>query len=74
MADSILSYKVVEGISNIMKKTVLFEKTERIKTIFIGLTLCSSVVLLYNTYTNIQIENIMDKLIKLVEKITNSKI
>ena len=64
MSDSNLSNKIVEEISNIMKKTIIFEKTERIKTIFIGFTIFTSILLVYNTYLNIKIENKIDKLIK----------
>jgi len=60
MSESNLSDKIIEnvvdGITNIIKKTIIFEKTERIKGMLFGFTLCSSIVglfTIYNTYTTV---------------------
>ena len=60
MSESNISDKIIEnvvdGITNIIKKTIIFEKTERIKGMLFGFTLCSSIVglfTIYNTYTTV---------------------
>lgn len=60
MSDENLSEKLIESLTNIMKKTVIFEKKERIQRFFIVFTICSSIFglfTIYNTYTCVKIEN-----------------
>ena len=62
------SSNVSEKIVDIIKKTTIFEKTERIQGIFIGLVLSSSVFglfTIYNTYKS----NIIEKKIIDIENI-----
>ena len=71
MNDSNISEKLVESVTNIMKKTILFEKTERIQGIFIGLTICTSIFglfTMYNTYKSNIIENKLNTIESLVKK------
>jgi len=73
MSDQNISEKLVESITNIIKKTIIFEKTERIQGIFIGLTICTSVFglfTIYNTYKCFQIEEKLNNIEKLVKENT----
>jgi len=74
MSDPNITEKVVEGITNIFKKTILFEKTEKIQGIFIGLTLCTSLFglfTLYNTYKSVEIENKLNDIDDFIKHNTN---
>jgi hypothetical protein len=70
MSDQNLSEKLVDSVTNILKKTIIFEKTERIQGIFIGLTICTSVFglfTIYNTYKSITNENKLNNIEKLLK-------
>ena len=69
--DPNISEKLSESITNIIKKTILFEKTERIQGIFIGLTICTSIFglfTIYNTYKYNTIENKLNTIESLVKE------
>jgi hypothetical protein len=71
MSDPNLSEKF---ITNIMKKTILFEKTERIQCIFIGLTICTSVFglfTIYNTCKAVKNENKLTTIENLIKENAN---
>ena len=71
MNDPNLSEKVVESVTNIMKKTILFEKTEKIQGIFIGLTICTSIFglfTIYNTYRGSINENKLTTIENLIKE------
>ena len=71
MSDQNISEKLVESITNIIKKTIIFEKTERIQGILIGLTLSTSVFGLfsiYNSYKCVQIEEKINKLENIIKE------
>jgi hypothetical protein len=72
MSDSNLSEKLVEkvteGITNIIKKTIIFEKSEKMKGLFIGLAISSSIFGLFTLYNSYQLMNI-DEQVNSVEKI-----
>lgn len=71
MSDPNISEKIVDSVTNIMKKTILFEKTERIQGIFIGLTICTSIFglfTIYNTYKAFQNENKLNTIESLVKE------
>lgn len=57
--------KITEGISNIFKKTIIFDKTERMKGIFIGIFISTSIFGLFTIYNTYNILSIKDKLDKL---------
>ena len=65
MSDSNLSEKLVEkvteGITNIIKKTIIFEKTERMKGLFIGIVISTSIFGLFTIYNSYQLNNIDEK-------------
>ena len=59
--------KITKGISNIFKKTIIFDKTERMKGIFIGIFISTSIFglfTIYNTYNILLIKDKLDKLDK----------
>ena len=60
MSDTNIQEKMIESITNIMKKTIIFEKTERMKGLFVGLVISSSVFGLITIYNSFQL-NYMDK-------------
>jgi len=60
MSDTNIQEKMIESITSIMKKTIIFEKTERMKGLFIGLVISSSVFGLITIYNSFQL-NYMDK-------------
>lgn len=60
MSETNIQEKMIESITNIMKKTIIFEKTERMKGLFIGLVISSSVFGLITIYNSFQL-NYMDK-------------
>jgi len=69
--DPNISEKLVESVTSILKKTILFEKTERIQGIFIGLTICTSVFglfTMYNTYKAVINENKLNDLENLIKE------
>ena len=69
--DPNISEKLAESITNVLKKTILFEKTERIQGIFIGLTICTSIFglfTMYNTYKSNIIENKLNTIENLVKE------
>jgi hypothetical protein len=69
--DPNISEKLIESVTNIMKKTILFEKTERIQGIFIGLTICTSIFgffTIYNTYRAVITENKLNTIERLVKE------
>jgi len=71
MSDQNISEKIVENLSNFIKKTNVFETTERIQGIFIGLTLCTSVFglfTIYNTYNSLKTEEKLNNIEKLVKE------
>jgi hypothetical protein len=71
MSDPNISEKIVDSVTNIMKKTILFEKTARIQGIFIGLTICTSIFglfTIYNTYKAVKNENKLTDLESLVKE------
>ena len=71
MSDQNISEKLVENLSNFIKKTNVFETTERIQGIFIGLTLCTSVFglfTIYNTYNSLKTEEKLNNIEKLVKE------
>jgi hypothetical protein len=71
MSDQNISEKLVESVTNILKKTIIFEKTERIQGIFIGLTICTSVFglfTIYNTYKSVTNENKLNNIENLVNE------
>jgi hypothetical protein len=71
MSDSNISEKLVEkvteGITNIIKKTIIFEKTERMRGLFIGLAISSSLFGLFTIYNSYQLNNI-DKKVNNIDK------
>jgi len=74
MSDQNIHEKLAESITNILKKTILFEKTERIQGIFIGLTICTSVFglfTIYNTYKSVTNENKLNNIENLVKENAN---
>ena len=75
MSDSNLSEKLVEkvteGITNIIKKTIIFEKTERMKGLFIGLAISSSIFGLFTLYNSYQLINIDEKMNGMDEKVNS---
>jgi hypothetical protein len=72
MSDSNLSEKLVEkvteGITNIIKKTIIFEKSEKMKGLFIGLAISSSIFGLFTLYNSYQLMNIDEK-VNSIEKV-----
>jgi hypothetical protein len=62
MSESNISKKIVEGITNIIKKTIIFEKTERITGIITGFALCSSIFGLFTIYNTYKCNSIKDKI------------
>jgi hypothetical protein len=62
MSDSNIQEKMIESITNIMKKTIIFEKTERMKGLFIGLVISSSVFGLFTMYNAFQLSNMDQKI------------
>jgi putative IMPACT (imprinted ancient) family translation regulator len=71
MSDTNLSEKIIENITNVLKKSVLFEKANKIENIFIGIALCTgmySLFTIYNTYTCINIENKIENKIEELQK------
>jgi hypothetical protein len=71
MTDSNVSEKLVEGITNIIRKTIIFEKTERMKTLFIGLAISSSVFGLFTIYNSYQVNIMNEKQNDIDEKLTS---
>jgi hypothetical protein len=75
MSDSNLSEKLVEkvteGITNIIKKTIIFEKTERMTALFIGLAISTSVFGLFTMYNSYQLNIIDEKVSNIAEEATN---
>lgn len=79
MSDSNLSEKLVEKvtecITNIIKKTIIFEKSEKMTGLFIGFAISSSIFGLFTLYNSYQLINIdekmngMDEQVNSVEKI-----
>jgi hypothetical protein len=57
--------KLTKGISNIIKKTIVFEKTERIECIFIGILICTSIFGVFTIYNTYHILSLKDKIYKL---------
>ena len=65
MSDTKLTDKISEAITSIIKKTIIFEKSEKMKGIFIGIAFCSSILsicTIYNSYITINIQNKVNKL------------
>ena len=65
MSDTKLTDKISEAITSIIKKTIIFEKSEKMKGIFIGIAFCSSILsicTIYNSYIKINIQNKVNKL------------
>jgi len=71
MSDSNISEKVVESITNIIKKTIIFEKTERMTALFIGLAISTSVFGLFTMYNSYQLNIIDEKVSNIAEEATN---
>jgi len=76
MSDTKITDKISETITSIIKKTIIFEKSEKMKGIFIGIAFFSSIIsicTIYNSYNTNNIKNQVNKLdekvIKLDEKI-----
>jgi len=64
MSDTKLTDKISEAITSIIKKTIIFEKSEKMKGIFIGIAFCSSIIsifTIYNSYITINIQNKLDE-------------
>ena len=71
MSDSNISEKVVESITNIIKKTIIFEKTENLKYLLIGLTISSSIFGAFTMYNSYQLNTMDEKVVDIDEKITS---
>lgn len=75
MSDSNLSEKLVEkvteGITNIIKKTIIFEKSEKMKGLFIGLAISSSIFGLFTLYNSYQLMNIDEKMNDIDEQVNS---
>lgn len=69
MSDPNISEKLLESVTNIFKKTILFEKTERIQGIVIGLTLCTTIFGLFTIYNTYKCDIIEDKLLDIEDLI-----
>ena len=71
MSDTKLTDKISEAITSIIKKTIIFEKSEKMEGIFIGIAFCSSIIsicTIYNSYITINIQNKVNKLENLLIK------
>ena len=73
MSDSNVSEKLVEGITNIIKKTIIFEKTERMEYLIYGFFISSSIFSLFTIFNSYQLNNIDEKQNDMDEKITSIK-
>jgi hypothetical protein len=72
MSDTKLTDKISEAITSIINKTILFEKSEKMKGIFIGIAFCSSIIsifTIYNSYITINIQNKVNKLDEKIDKL-----
>ena len=72
MSDTKLTDKISEAITSIIKKTIIFEKSEKMEGIFIGIAFCSSIIsicTIYNSYITIDIQNKVDKLDEKINKL-----
>jgi hypothetical protein len=72
MSDTKLTDKISEAITSIIKKTIIFEKSEKMKGIFIGIAFCSSILsifTIYNSYITINIQNKVNKLDEKLNKL-----
>jgi hypothetical protein len=71
MADDNITNKmienVVENISNIFKKTIIFEKTERMTGIFIGLIISTCIFGGFTIYNSCQVTDIANKITDIKE-------
>ena len=71
MSETTLIDKISEAITSIIKKTIIFEKSEKMEGIFIGIAFCSSIIsicTIYNSYITINIQNKVNKLENLLIK------
>jgi hypothetical protein len=71
MSDLNLSEKIIENITNILKKNVLIEKINKIQNIVIGFAVCSTIYglfVIYNTNKYLDIENKIENKLEEVEK------
>jgi hypothetical protein len=71
MSDPNICEKILENLTNLIKKNFLIEKTKKIENIFIGIALCSTIVgllTIYNTNKCVNIENKIEELEKIVKE------
>ena len=71
MSESNISEKIIESITNIFKKTIIFEKTERIEGIFIGVAIFTSIFGLFTMYNSYKLNNIDEQINNINYKITS---
>ena len=74
MSDTNISEKIMENMTNIIKKSFLIEKTNRIENIFICIALCSTIVgffSIFNTNKCFKIENKIENLENLIKEKSN---
>jgi hypothetical protein len=74
MSDTNISEKIMENMTNIIKKSFIIEKTNKIENIFIGVALCSTIIglfTIYNTNKCVKIENKIENLENLIKEKSN---